>query len=152
MAKYECKDLRNIALCGHAGSGKTMLAEAMLFKAGVLNRLGSIDGGSTATREYNALHSLANGGLTNPADYAAMQVLLDLESFTDRAGNTTTITYNDRHDLIEIFDPLGNRAVRSDYDESGRLIATTNAAGNTISFEHDQKIVHFPLRPVKSCG
>ncbi|MBN1256887.1 MAG: elongation factor G [Planctomycetes bacterium] len=47
MAKYESKDLRNIALCGQLGAGKTILAEAMLLKAGLIPRLGSIADGTT---------------------------------------------------------------------------------------------------------
>ncbi len=49
MANYKPEDVRNIVLCGHTQSGKTMLAEAMLFKAGKINRLGSIDEGNTAS-------------------------------------------------------------------------------------------------------
>ncbi|MFZ0726949.1 MAG: GTP-binding protein, partial [Desulfobacterales bacterium] len=40
--------LRNIALVGHGGSGKTSLAEVMLFKAGVTNRIGRVEDGNTA--------------------------------------------------------------------------------------------------------
>ena len=40
--------LRNIALVAHGGAGKTSLAEAMLFDAGVINRLGRIEEGNTA--------------------------------------------------------------------------------------------------------
>jgi elongation factor G len=40
--------LRNIVLIGHGGSGKTSLAEIMLFKTGVTNRLGRVEEGNTA--------------------------------------------------------------------------------------------------------
>ncbi len=49
MAKYKPEDVRNIVLCGHSQSGKTMLAEAMLLKAGAITRLGSIADGSTVS-------------------------------------------------------------------------------------------------------
>lgn len=42
MAALEPANIRNIALVGHSGCGKTSLAEALLFKAGVTNRLGSV--------------------------------------------------------------------------------------------------------------
>ena len=43
MAEYTVDDIRNIVLAGHAGAGKTSLAEAILHKTGVTNRLGSVD-------------------------------------------------------------------------------------------------------------
>ena len=43
MKDYAAKGIRNFAIAGHGGSGKTMLAEAMLSKSGEINRLGSIE-------------------------------------------------------------------------------------------------------------
>jgi len=44
----QIKKMRNVALAGHGGAGKTSLAEAMLFKAGVVSRLGKVEDGNTA--------------------------------------------------------------------------------------------------------
>ncbi len=49
MKEYKPADIRNFAIVGHASSGKTMLSEAMLACAGVINRMGNIAAGSTVS-------------------------------------------------------------------------------------------------------
>ena len=46
---YTAEHIRNFALVGHQGAGKTILSEAMLASAGVINRMGSVEAGSTVS-------------------------------------------------------------------------------------------------------
>ena len=49
MKVYSASDIRNVAIVGHSGSGKTQLVSAMLFDAKMVNRLGMVDDGTTVT-------------------------------------------------------------------------------------------------------
>jgi len=47
MKVYPTNGIRNIALVGHGGTGKTSLAEAMIYNTGVIKRMGKVDDGNT---------------------------------------------------------------------------------------------------------
>jgi elongation factor G len=49
MKDYDPAHIRNIALAGHGGTGKTSLAEALMFASGAVNRLGKVEEGSTVS-------------------------------------------------------------------------------------------------------
>jgi elongation factor G len=49
MKVYDAASIRNVALVGHGGCGKTQLVSTLLFAAGAVNRIGRVDDGSTVT-------------------------------------------------------------------------------------------------------
>jgi elongation factor G len=49
MKVYEGKDVRNVAVVGHGGCGKTSLVSALLFDMGAVNRIGRVEDGTTVT-------------------------------------------------------------------------------------------------------
>ncbi len=53
MKTFNADGIRNIVLTGHGGSGKTALAEAMLFKCGLTDRMGNTNDGNTVS-DYDA--------------------------------------------------------------------------------------------------
>jgi elongation factor G len=63
MRVYDASSIRNIALVGHSGAGKTQLLSALLFDAGAVNRFGRVDDGTTVTdyddEEIARKHTLA---------------------------------------------------------------------------------------------
>lgn len=49
MKDYKAEDIRNIAVIGHGGEGKTTLVESMLFLSGAIDRQGKVEDGTTTT-------------------------------------------------------------------------------------------------------
>ncbi len=92
MKLYEPTQIRNIALVGHGGSGKTMLAEALLFASGATTRLGRIEDGTTVTdfepeeheRQISVSLSLA------PVEWNGHKInIVDCPGYSDFVGDVT---------------------------------------------------------------
>ena len=61
----------------------------------------------------------------------------DLVQVTERNGGTTRFVYSGDHYLEEIINPAGVSAVRTEFDDDGRMIRLLDAAGQAIDVEHD---------------
>jgi elongation factor G len=60
MKTYQANNIKNIALLGNAGSGKTSLAEALLFLKGIINRKGAVEKANTVSDYNEAEHQNGN--------------------------------------------------------------------------------------------
>ncbi|MCZ6633161.1 MAG: elongation factor G [bacterium] len=93
MNSYVPEKIRNIALVGHSGAGKTSLAEAVLFLAKVTNRLGSVDEGNTVSdyteAETNRKTSISTSLLH--CDWSGTKVnFLDAPGYADFISDAKT--------------------------------------------------------------
>ncbi|HJT79277.1 MAG TPA: elongation factor G [Gemmataceae bacterium] len=89
MAKYRVQDIRNIALVGHGAAGKTSLADALLYQAKAVDRLGSPDEGTSVSdfddEEKKRQFSIDTSVLH--LEHAGRQVhLLDAPGYPDFVG------------------------------------------------------------------
>lgn len=91
MRQYLAGRIRNIALTGHSGSGKTSLTEALLFKVGATDRLGKVANGNTVSdydpeeikRQVSVSTSIA------PFAWGSTKInLIDTPGLFDFAGET----------------------------------------------------------------
>ncbi len=89
MKAYPTEKIRNVAIAGHTGGGKTSLTEAILWSLKQSERLGKTDDGNTISdydpEEIRRHHSIQASLL--PAEYAGHKInLLDLPGFRDFIG------------------------------------------------------------------
>jgi elongation factor G len=89
MADYKTKDIRNIALLGHGSEGKTTLTEAMLFAAGMIDRQGKVEAGTTVTDfdpEENK-RGISIGAATAPVEWKGTKInVIDVPGYFDFIG------------------------------------------------------------------
>lgn len=89
MRQYPTDKIKNIVLLGHAGCGKTTIAEAMLFDSGTIQRMGSVTDGNTVSdfdsEEIKRKISIRTSMV--PFEYKDYKVnLIDVPGFADFSG------------------------------------------------------------------
>jgi elongation factor G len=94
MAEYTTKEIRNIALVGHAGAGKTTLVEALLHEAGSIQAPGSVEKGNTVSDadplEQKHQHSLRSSLVS--FDYGGAHInLIDTPGYPDFVGQALSV-------------------------------------------------------------
>ncbi|MBQ8160950.1 MAG: elongation factor G [Clostridia bacterium] len=92
MAEFLTKDIRNVALMGHGGEGKTTLTEAMLYAAHIVDRQGKVEDGNTTT-DYDPeeiRRHCSISAATAPVDWNGKTLnIIDVPGYFDFAGEVT---------------------------------------------------------------
>ena len=94
MPDYTSEALRNVALVGHGGVGKTLLAEAMLHKAGAIGAMGELARGTTVSdfddQEKEHQHSLQSSLMSFAHDGCHVN-LIDTPGYPDFLGRALSV-------------------------------------------------------------
>lgn len=89
MKKYETQNIRNLALVGHSGCGKTTLTEALLYKTGAISRMGCVEDGNTVSDfdKEEISRQVSIGLSVAPVEWDNHKInLLDAPGFFDFSG------------------------------------------------------------------
>jgi elongation factor G len=124
MAKYRTEDIRNIALVGHGAAGKTSLADALLFKAGAVDRRGSVEDG-TSVSDYDEEEKKRHFSIDTSVlhlEYKGKKInLLDTPGYPDFVGAALEALDPVENALIVISAPNGIEVnTRRMFNEAGR--------------------------------
>lgn len=89
MKQYTPEQIRNVAIVGHGGAGKTMLVEHMLYTAGATDRVGTVEAGNTQS-DFDPLEvrrKISVSASVTPLEYHGHKLnLIDVPGFPDFAG------------------------------------------------------------------
>jgi len=90
LKQYPAEKIRNVAIVGHGGSGKTMLVEHMLYTAGAAERIGSVDAGNTQS-DYDPLEirrKISLSASVLPIEWHDHKInLIDVPGYPDFIGD-----------------------------------------------------------------
>lgn len=94
MKNYPIERIRNVAIVGHSGSGKTMLVEHMLYTAGGADRVGTVEAGSTQSDHdpLEVARKISIGASVIPVEWHDHKInLIDVPGFPDFIGELESV-------------------------------------------------------------
>jgi elongation factor G len=147
---YHVADIRNIALAGHGASGKTSLADALLFAGGASNRKGSPDDGTSlldVDDEEKRRHFSIDCHLGH-LEWKGKQVhLIDSPGYPDFIGNALSALAAVENVVISVSGPSGVEVnTRRIFQEAGRLklgriLAITKMDAENVDYRTDLEAI-----------
>src|SRR5262245_45223091 len=143
MSKYKVEDIRNIALCGHGGSGKTTLADKLLVKTGAVSGEPSVDAGTSIgdfDPEEKAHKRTIEASVTHFEHAGKRFNVVDTPGYSDFIGQTigalrgvdTAVIVINAHSGIEV----NTRRVFKEAEKAGvaRVIVINKMDEHNIDF------------------
>jgi len=140
---YHITDIRNIALAGHGASGKTSLADALLFNSGAIDRRGSVDDGTSISDcedEEKRRHITIDSHLLH-LEWNDKQIhLIDTPGYPDFIGNAISGLAAVENVILTVAASAGIEVnTRRIFQEAtqhklGRIIALTKMDADNVDF------------------
>lgn len=94
MKAYSPQDIRNVAIVGHSGAGKTMLVEHMLYTAGAADRIGTTEAGNTHS-DFDPLETkrkISINAALLPIEWHGVKInMIDVPGFPDFVGDLEAV-------------------------------------------------------------
>ncbi len=143
---YHIADIRNVALAGHGASGKTSLADALLFASGATSRKGSVDDGTSlldVDDEEKRRHFTIDCHLGHLAWDGRQIHLIDTPGYPDFIGNALSALAAVENVVIAVSGPSGIESnTRRLFNEAGRLglgrfVVVTKMDAENVDYRSD---------------
>ena len=140
---YHIADIRNIALAGHGASGKTSLADALLFSAGATDRRGSVDDGTSISdieEEEKRRHFTIDCHLLHLEPHGKQIHLIDTPGYPDFIGNALSALAAVENVILTVCAPTGIEVnTRRIFQEAtrlklGQIIALTKMDSDNVDY------------------
>ncbi len=144
MAKYQAGDIRNVALCGHGGAGKTSMVDKILHLVGAINHVGSVDAGSSFCDfdEEEKAHKYTIEAKITHFDYEGKLFnFIDTPGYPDFIGQTIGALAGVDNALVAVNAAAGIEVnTRRVFNEAkklglGRMIVLTKLDSDNLKFD-----------------